>query len=182
MPERGEVRARPSGRPESPVRSELLLTDGARLPYASFGRGEKVLVYLPGISLKSPVETADPLTYAYRDLAEDFRIFVFDRRDPLPEGFGLSAMAEDVIAALSALGIRRAVIHGISQGGLLAQEIAARCPELVEGLVLGSTLHHVYPAFLETTEKWQSMAKGRDRQGLANDLYGPDLVPEKGSL
>jgi len=48
-------------------------------------------------------------------------------------------MADDVAAMLDAVGVRKAVIAGISMGGMISQQLALRHPERVAGLVLMAT-------------------------------------------
>ena len=48
-------------------------------------------------------------------------------------------MASDAAAVLSAAAIQRAHIHGVSMGGMIAQEFALQYPELVATLTLGCT-------------------------------------------
>lgn len=59
--------------------------------------------------------------------------------DLLPEGATHSMMADDAAALLSALGIERAHVLGVSMGGRIAQELTLNYPERVHGLVLGCT-------------------------------------------
>jgi pimeloyl-ACP methyl ester carboxylesterase len=61
--------------------------------------------------------------------------FAFDERR------GFDNYVEQVAAALDRARIDRAVIAGVSFGGLIAKEFAARHPERVNGLVLASALH-----------------------------------------
>ena len=51
----------------------------------------------------------------------------------------LDILAEDCIAILDALRIERAVLCGVSLGGMTALAVAARAPERVEALVLANT-------------------------------------------
>ncbi len=48
-------------------------------------------------------------------------------------------MADDAIALLDALEIKRAHVFGISMGGMISQEIVLNYPERVNGLILGCT-------------------------------------------
>ena len=48
-------------------------------------------------------------------------------------------MADDAVALMDALEIKRAHIFGISMGGMISQEIVLNYPERVNGLVLGCT-------------------------------------------
>ncbi|MFG1854135.1 alpha/beta fold hydrolase [Actinomadura geliboluensis] len=77
-------------------------------------------------------------------LAGRFRVITPDLR-----GFGgsvlgddepsIDAMADDVARACRALGVRRAVIGGLSMGGYVAMALCRRHPDLVLGLVLAAT-------------------------------------------
>ncbi|KAG9114443.1 hypothetical protein FRC07_007652 [Ceratobasidium sp. 392] len=52
--------------------------------------------------------------------------------------------AADVVAGVKALGVDKFFIYGTSNGGITAQEIAIRYPELVRGLILTSTTPHQF--------------------------------------
>ena len=73
-----------------------------------------------------------------------YRVIVFDNRgigktDVPPGPYTTAQMADDAAALLRFLGIARSHILGVSMGGMIAQEVALRHPELVEGLLLGCT-------------------------------------------
>jgi len=73
-----------------------------------------------------------------------FRVLVFDNRgtgmtDVPPGPYSSAQMADDTASLLRALGIPRGHVLGVSLGGMIAQEVALRHPDLVEGLVLGCT-------------------------------------------
>jgi len=73
-----------------------------------------------------------------------FRVLVFDNRGTgmtgVPPGpYTTAQMADDAASLLRDLGIARAHVLGVSLGGMIAQEVALRHPDLVEGLVLACT-------------------------------------------
>jgi len=73
-----------------------------------------------------------------------FRVIVFDNRGTgksgVPAGpYTTAQMADDAAALLRVVGIAGAHVLGVSLGGMIAQEVALRHPDLVEGLVLGCT-------------------------------------------
>ena len=80
-------------------------------------------------------------------LAEHHRVITFslcdERTSPFPcdphKGFG--NFVDQVEAALERAGVDKAVIAGVSYGGLIATEFAARRPQRVSALVLASALH-----------------------------------------
>ena len=73
----------------------------------------------------------------YRAIALDYRD-VGDS-DPVSESYTLADLADDAATVLSALGVQRTHVVGISMGGFVALHLALRHPELVEKLVLVAT-------------------------------------------
>lgn len=78
------------------------------------------------------------------ELRKSFRTVRLSNRgtgdsDRPAEQFTVRDMADDAVALLDALGIRKAHVFGVSMGGMIAQELVLAYPERVEGLVLGCT-------------------------------------------
>ena len=76
--------------------------------------------------------------------AKKFRVINLDNRDAGDSALGtapytVADMAEDVAGVIANLNLGRAHIVGISMGGMIAQELAIRHPELVDKLVLVGT-------------------------------------------
>ena len=61
----------------------------------------------------------------------------YSRTAPAP--FTMAQLADDLRDVLRAIGARSATIVGLSMGGMIAQEVAIRHPEMVERLVLCGT-------------------------------------------
>jgi pimeloyl-ACP methyl ester carboxylesterase len=79
-----------------------------------------------------------------RTLRRHFRLVLVDNRgvgrsDEPTGSFTVADMAGDIVAVLDAAGVRRAHVAGASLGGMVAQELAIRHPERVDGLVLAGT-------------------------------------------
>jgi pimeloyl-ACP methyl ester carboxylesterase len=76
--------------------------------------------------------------------SKKFRVVNMDNRDAGDSALGtgpytIADMAEDVAAVIANLNLNRTHIVGISMGGMIAQELAIRHPELVDKLVLVAT-------------------------------------------
>jgi pimeloyl-ACP methyl ester carboxylesterase len=80
-------------------------------------------------------------------LSKHHRIITFSLCDettspfPCDPGRGFDNFIAQVDAALDRAHVERAVIAGVSFGGLIASEYAARHPDRISGLVLASALH-----------------------------------------
>ena len=138
-----------------------------RMAYASFGSGGRVLVLLPGLSDGFATVRGKALLLAqpYTRFFEHFTVYMFSRKDAMPDGYSIRDMAEDQAEALRRLGIGRACVLGVSQGGMIAQYLAADHPELVERLVLAVTAPRVNETIEENVRRWISFAEhGRHRE------------------
>ena len=84
----------------------------------------------------------------FAPLAHDFRVVAADLRGhgdgiPLRSTFRLEDCADDIAALAGVLGIGRFTAVGYSMGGMVAQLLYRRHPELVSALVLCSTARNV---------------------------------------
>ena len=120
----------------------VTLPDGPTLSLAEYRDPDgPVVVFLPSAPGSRRIDP-DPAATA----AAGVRLLVVDRpgygeSTPLPTGVAatLTGVADDVAAALGALGIGDAGVVGWSNGGSVALALAARNPELVRALVLVGT-------------------------------------------
>ena len=108
------------------------------------GRGTPI-VLIPG--LQGRWEWMRPTVDA---LARHHRVVTFSLCDEATSEFpcdpakGFDNYLEQIDAALDRAGLSKAVIVGVSYGGLIAAEFAARRPQRVTGLVLASALHKTW--------------------------------------
>lgn len=139
----------------------IVTIGGMDMDYISFGKGNKILIMLPGLGdgLATVKGTALFLAIAYRVYAKDYKVFVFSRKNRLEEGYSTRDMARDQAEAMKMLGIFKADIIGVSQGGMIAQYMAIDYPELVDKLVLAVTLSKQNEIIQKTVGSWMEMAK-----------------------
>jgi 3-oxoadipate enol-lactonase len=116
-----------------------------------------------------------------------YRTLCYDKRghgltDLTPGPYSIETLGADLIGLMDHLGIEQAVICGLSVGGLIAQEVAARQPARVQALILCDTAHKIgndamWNQRIETAtgqgigamaeailERWFSSGFHRDRQ------------------
>ena len=138
--------------------------------YVTFGRGDKVLVIITGLSLQGLSDMSDLAIYSlfYR-YAKDYKVYIFDRRDPIEEGISIEDMADDLYRSLEKLHIANASIIGMSQGGMIAQLFAIKYPQKVTSLVLALTLAQNNDISRDTIVGWIEMAEMGDMAKLNKD-------------
>ena len=146
------------------------------MEYFHFGTGVRTLVILPGLSVQSVMGSADAVAQAYDALAQDYTIYLFDRRETLPDPYSVEEMARDTAEAMLALGLKDVYLFGASQGGMMALVIAIEYPGLVKKLVLGSTSAHVLPEQFRSIERWIALAEANDPVGLYLS-FGEKIYP-----
>ena len=100
-------------------------TKGFTMEYMKFGSGGGTLVILPGLSLTRVLLAAPAVVRRYELFAEDFTVYVFERRSDLPKTYSVEDMARDTADAMESLGLSGVNLFGASQGGMIAMLIAA---------------------------------------------------------
>ena len=139
--------------------------------YAAFGDGPKKLVVLPGLSdgLTTVKGKAWLLAAPYQRFFRDYTVYMFSRKNDMPEGYRIEDMADDQVIAMRNLGIDRACILGVSQGGMIAQSIAIRHPEVVERLILAVTTPYANEVVKHTVSSWIELVNRGDHRSLMMD-------------
>jgi 3-oxoadipate enol-lactonase len=101
-------------------------------------------------------------------LAGDFAIVLYDKR-----GHGLSDVGQvpysiedhetDLAGLLDMLSVKDAFICGLSVGGLIAQSLYRRRPDLVKALILCDTAHKI-----GTADGWNQRIEAVEKNGIAS--------------
>jgi pimeloyl-ACP methyl ester carboxylesterase len=114
-------------------RSGYAPVDGIQIWYAEFGQGEAVILLHGGLANANYWGNQVP------ELAKSYRVIVMDSRGHGRSTrdsrlFGYDLMADDVVALMDYLQIRKAAIAGWSDGAILGLDIAIRHPERITKL------------------------------------------------
>ena len=94
---------------------------------------------------------------------------MFSRKNELPEDYSIKEMADDQALALKNLGIEKTMVMGVSQGGMIAQYLAANNPNLVEKLILVVTAPYANETIQTVVSKWIEMTKTKTHTELMLD-------------
>jgi pimeloyl-ACP methyl ester carboxylesterase len=137
-------------------------SSGLSIRYRSAGVGRTVLLMHP-IGVRA--EFWDDVIAL---LSREMRLISVDTRghgesDVPSKPFGLGDCADDFIELLAAVGQGPTVVAGCSMGGMIAQAIAGKRPDLVAGVVAANTVHRRPPQSIPVYEKRAEDAlKGMD--------------------
>jgi pimeloyl-ACP methyl ester carboxylesterase len=111
-----------------PGQSGYAPVNGVRIWYATFGRGEPVLLLHGGLANSNYWGNQVPvLARTYRVIVMDSRGHGRSTRDERPYGYDL--MASDVLALMDFLKMPKAALVGWSDGAILGLDIAIHHPE-----------------------------------------------------
>lgn len=161
-------------------------TNGIEMRYCTFGEGEKQMVIIPGLNVTSVLDVAGMVSNQYSDFHEDYTVYLIDRRENLPNPYGIEQMADDTAEVMKAIGIKDAYVYGVSQGGMIAQVIAIKHPGLVKKLMLSATTSRLSQKTVDVVTKWVETAETRDMNALADvlavDLYSKEFAERLGRL
>ena len=117
-------------------------SDGIHIAYQVLGSGPLDVVFVPGFVSNVETNWASPRrAHFFRRLTSFSRLILFDKRgtgmsDRSSEVFTLEQRMHDLQAILDAVGSKRAVLFGLSEGGPMSILFAATYPARTEALVL----------------------------------------------
>ena len=139
--------------------------------YVSFGKDPKKMVVLPGLSdgLATVKGKAFVLSQPYKKFLEDYTVHIFSRKNDMPEGYTMRQMAEDQAKAMKELGINKACVLGVSQGGMVTQYLAIDYPKMVDKLILAVTAPNANDVVTDAVSTWIDMAKNGNHTALMID-------------
>lgn len=127
-----------------------------------------------------------------RALNGHFTAIAYDQRDSgatrnPPSSYSLADLADDTAALIRGLGHERAHVFGTSLGGQIAQALAARHPDCIDRLVLGSTWKinksplEVNPDAFRTLASYRGDTAGNAPK-IAEFFFPPDCLRARPEL
>lgn len=98
-----------------------------------------------------------------------FRVLALSHRHPVSVGTTTRDLADDAAAFVDQVVGEPVVVTGHSMGGMVAQWLAARRPDLVDRLVLTASLARPDSGFRDTLERWQQLVEAGRWRAFAAD-------------
>ncbi len=155
------------------------------IAYQEYGAGSVDLIWVPGFVSNIDNYWDQPRFANWiRRLGQSARVIMFDKRgtglsDRTEQLPGLDERMDDVCAVMSAVGLEKAALLGISEGGTLATLFAGTHPEKCTGLVLYGAFakfRHWFP----TPEKLAGFFDYVDREWGSGASY-VNYAPSRGN-
>ncbi|WP_214484954.1 alpha/beta hydrolase [Bacillus sp. SM2101] len=130
----------------------------AKIYYEDYGRGQKTLVFIPGIGASTKMY--EPQINFFK---QTFRVITLDLRGNgassklnIPVRDTIQKQASDVIELLRELDIPKSYFIGVSYGGIVCQTIAFTYPNSVKGLIVVDSFYDTRIRYLGLKYKWAS--------------------------
>lgn len=140
------------------------------MDYFSMGYGQPLII-IPGFQGFFSVKGHGlRLAWELRNFIGKYKLFLFNPRNSMPKGFTTSDMASDLAMVLNNLKVKKGFILGLSWGGMVAQELAIKFPELVERMALVSTTARETKEMNKAYDSWLKMINEGNYEALGNDL------------
>lgn len=152
------------------AKEQKIKIENMEFDYITFGKGSKPLIMIQGLNTRSIKGASASLAYMYRIFAKDYKVYLFDRRPEVFDGITVRDMANDIAKAMDILGLKKADVFGVSQGGMIGQYLAIDRPDLVNKLVLAVTLSKNNETVKQVIEKWISLVEQGDMKAFVIDM------------
>ncbi len=145
--------------------------DDTEMYYVSFGSGGKKLVVIPGLSdgLATVKGKAFLLSGPYKKFFKEYTVYMFSRKNKMALDYSIRQMAHDQAKVMELLGIEKACVLGVSQGGMIAQYLAIDFASRVEKLILTVTAPYANDVVTDAVGSWIKMAEEKDHVSLMVD-------------
>ena len=148
--------------------------------YISFGYGNKNLLLIPGLNTERIKGKALQLAFFYRNFLREYKVFIFDHKEPINENYEISDMVEEIAYCIKKLNIDKVDVVGVSQGGMIAQLLAINYPDIVDKLVLVATTSRNNPTTNKVIDRWIVLAENGKLQELQKNMI--ETVYSKGYI
>lgn len=157
--------------------------NGTEINYADTGGDGPVVVLSHGFLMDQSM-----FALQVKALAPEFRVLTWDQRGhgwdqggqagtPARGPFSYWDSARDLLALLDHLGVQRAVLGGMSQGGFVSLRAALLAPGRARGLILidtqaGQEDPAVAPAYEQMHEVWREQGPGPVQEVVSSIILG----------
>jgi len=161
------------------MKKGIVKISDCEIKYCFFGNGKDVLIVIPGIYLKSVVDSADALEDTFSYLTDKYTIYLFDRRKTLKDNETIKEMTDDLIEAFKELKITKCDVYAASQGAIIAEYIAINT-NIINKMLLASSVIRIDDYTKDVFIKLLEVIKTNNRENIIsefiNNVYSKETL------
>ena len=163
------------------VKNGTITIEGSDVHYNVFGKGTENLVLIPGLSdgLRTVKGLALMMAANYKHFSRRYRVWIFSRGMNLAESVTTRDMARELALAMDAVGIDKAKVMGLSQGGMIAQWLAIDFPEKVTKLAIIVSAARAHETLKTGITRWIKLCEDRRYGELSVDTMEKTYTEKK---
>ena len=135
-------------------REDKIQLDHTSMNYVVFGKGKKNLVIIPGLNFTGVKGHHIDLAFMHSLYTKEYRVYLFDPIQPMPNTYSIEQMANDLAKALVKLQISSTDVIGISMGGI-GTDAAIEASDVV---IMNDKISKIYDA-INISKKTIKIAK-----------------------
>ncbi len=154
-----------------------VLFDGQIRRYVCFGKGNKTLIILPGLSLKSVLPMGDAISNQYSVFTDAYTVYLVEPPELIEDDFKVHNLSESINRFIETLDLKNVSLYGVSLGGMIALDLALSHPNNVEKIMLVSSTYSSTANSKEIMEKWCVMAQEKNMESLVEDFVDKVYTP-----
>ena len=136
------------------------------MKYFKFGSGNKIMVMIPGLSIKSVMEYESSIINDYKVFEKEFSIYCFDRISNPNENYSIKDMAKDTLEVLHLLNLKDIYLFGASQGAMICFNMLLLEESLFKKFVVASSCTRVDDFINNSINGFIKYAKNKDKKEL----------------
>lgn len=148
-----------------------------KMRYLKFGSGSKTIIMIPGLSIKSVIDSSDVIIDEYKIFDSNYTIYLFERID-IPKIYNITNMAEDILDSIKYLNLKKLYLLGASQGGMISVVLYLLDKKNIEKIVMASSSFEVPDYTERLINKWIDLAMEKKRKELVFE-FAKYVYPKK---
>lgn len=157
----------------------------SKIYYTKFGRGQKTLVILPGLSFRPLHLAPEGLVEALSIFSDEFSVYVLDVKDEINKPYSVEELSNDALYAIKKLGLKDIYLYGASLGGMMSLAIALKEPKLIKKMIIASSSPYINSYCVDFFNKINELIDEKNVRSLTKYfikmVYSKEFVDKYGS-
>ncbi len=159
--------------------TEIYKDEKLAMRYIKFGSGHLNLVIIPGLVVRSIMETPGEMANTNSLFANfGFTVYIFDRKQDPAYPYSIEEMAEDTLYVIKKLGLEKPFLYGHCQGGMIILKMLSMAPGFFKKAAISSSSARLSANSKAQMQSWIDCARAHDVRALY-EIYNNTLFSER---